>query len=132
MKNYTLKGLKKLFFSLFLLLFISINSYAQGQKNQGSATPTAQVETMIVKVPGVKSDEVFLKYKNLLAGLKGVSIAGRTLKNEYLLIEVDKKQHQVIDVLQPMKDTGYFFDFLYDNTSPQKIQELFANDPLVN
>ncbi|HKR05580.1 MAG TPA: hypothetical protein VJY62_13175 [Bacteroidia bacterium] len=132
MKNYTLKGLKKLFFSLFLLLFISINSYAQGQKNQGSATPTVQVETMIVKVPGVKSDEVFLKYKNLLAGLKGVSIAGRTLKNEYLLIEVDKKQHQVIDVLQPMKDTGYFFDFLYDNPSPQKIQELFANDPLVN
>jgi hypothetical protein len=132
MKNYTLKGLKKLFFSLFLFLFISINSYAQGQKNQGSATPTTQVETMIVKVPGVKSDEVFLKYKTLLAGLKGVSISGRTLKNEYLLIEVDKKQHQVIDVLQPMKETGYFFDFLYDNPSPQKIQELFANDPLVN
>lgn len=131
MKNYTLHGLKKLFFSLSFCLFISINSYAQGQKNQGSASQTAQVETIIVKVPGVGSDEIFLKYKNLLAGLKGVSISGRALKNEYLLIEIDKKQHQVIDVLQPMKDTGYFFDFLYDNPSPQKIQELFANDPLV-
>jgi|GEM_PF-4479821 len=131
MSNSTLQILKKLFFILPALLFISICSQAQNQKNQAATAQVSQVETMIVKVPGIKSDEIFLKYKNLLAGLKGVSITGRTLINEYLLIEIDKKQHQILDVLQPMKDTGYFFEFLYDNPSAQKLQDIFANDPLV-
>jgi hypothetical protein len=131
MRNFTLQTIKKLVFVLPVLLFISINSHAQNQKNQAATTQVSQVETMIVRVPGIKSDEIFLKYKNLLTGLKGVSITGRSLINEYLLIEIDKKQHQAIDVLQPMKETGYFFELLYDNPSAQEIQEIFANDPLV-
>ncbi|MEO5569678.1 MAG: hypothetical protein ABIT08_08135 [Bacteroidia bacterium] len=127
MKNH----LKKLFLPLSFFLFISTYSFSQMQKSTGSAAQNSQVETMIVKAIGVKADNVFNEYKNLLAGLKGVSITGRTLENEYLVIEIDKNQHQVIDVLQPMKDAGYNYEFLYENPSPQKIRELFANDPLI-
>jgi hypothetical protein len=131
MKNYTGKSLKKSFLFLTFFIFISVYSFSQGQKNQQSTVQPAQVETIIVKAVGVKSDEVFIKYKNLLADLKGVTIAGRTSENEYLLIEIDKSQHEVIDVLQPLKNAGYNYEFLYDNPTPQKLQELFANDPLI-
>jgi len=131
MKNYLRRPIVKLFLFLAFFIFISAYSFSQAQNNSGSAAQSAQVKTIILKAYGIKSDDVFLKYKNFLTGLKGVSVSGRTLTNEYLVVEMDASKIQVIEVLQSLKDSGYVFEYLYDNPSPQKLQELFANDPLI-
>lgn len=131
MNNYLRKSLAKFFLLLTFFIFISAYSFSQVEKNSESTVQSAQVKTIVLKAYGIKSDDVFLKYKNFLTGLKGVLITGHTLTNEYLLIEIDTKKIQFIDVLQPLKDAGYVFDFLYDDPTPQKLQELFANDPLI-
>jgi hypothetical protein len=78
-----MKNLRKqiIFTVIFSFVFIQITpqiSFAQDSK----LTPqTINFERIIIKVPGIKSEEVFLEYKKLLLELKGVSILGRMLKN---------------------------------------------------
>ena len=131
MKNFTKQIVFRMIFSLVFIQIASQVNFAQAPNNQETNAQTVNSEKIIIKVSGIKSEDVLLKYKTFLSGIKGVLILGHTLKNEYILIDIDNSVKQVIDVLQALKDDGFYFEYLFNNPTKQKLNELFSNDPMI-
>lgn len=125
MKKTALHKIQKILLASFVFIFISKISPAQ----QDYIKPDAPVviETVVLKFPDINSAKVYNAVTVALAGIEGVTIHGRCVSNEYLLIDIDRRYYFKNDeVLNKIREANLNYEFIA-NAGAQKLQELCPN-----